>query len=446
MGTYYFYNPDDGRTIGVRGPATMTRDQAQRIFDAQRSVGALIGLKRGEEITPEFQLANGLKTAEAAVLTDVKQALAAGNVAVNPIFFDTAVTVGINSADYSKQSEASVSIGNITRAEMTGILAQVKKLTGQEYTDATNLGAGKYALTVPQLERAGYIKPGTANKYLSTNLYSTVSVLGMSVWTGKDGVTALNQLLQSSNIQDQIQQALMSAAYDQLIEVGVGITSMPANRQAGLILLAAINIDLALEWINNASAMPAIPVYGPLPYTETNNWQVPRFIVRDAAYAVEFSDSRTNNSMKNEITAQGYTHTVNRQAINSAANQIVGNDKVPKIAYGAESVNPQLLQEFNTLRASLASINTSVQAVLAQQITVNNGVTKEAQLISLRKDLVTLKQSFDQLLIQAQQSVPVSAEFLASINTSIATINAIAATIDSNLQFISRLLGRRNTG
>lgn len=446
MGTYYFYNPDDGRKYGVRGTDTLTREQAQRIFEQQKSAGALIGLKAGQEITPEFQLANGLKTAEAAVLTDVKNAIASGNISLNPVFFKVPVTAGIDSADYAKQKEANENIGNITKAEVTGILAQIKKLTAQLYSDATNLGAGQYAFTVSQLEKAGYIKPGTAAKYLSTNTYSTLGVLNMSnVWTSKEGVAELSQLLQSSDLQDRIQQSLMSAAITQLTEVGINISAMPAAEQAGLLLLAAIDPTLAMSWVKNPNSLQPIKVYGALPNGGTSNWQMPQIIVRDAAYAVEFSDSRTNGAMKNQTQGRGYTHTVERQAINSAANQIVGNAKVPAISYGAESVNPDLLKEFDTLSSQLVVLSSTVQTVLSQPLSATNGVTKESQLIALRKDLVALKHSLDALIIRAQQTAPVSTNFLATVQARVDELLALVATIDSNLQFISRLLGRRTT-
>ncbi len=447
MGTYYFYNPDDGRKYGVRGTNTLTQEQAQRIFDQQKAAVALIGLKVGQEITPEFQLANGLKTAEAAVLTDVKTAIASGSVSLNPVFFKTPVTAGIDSADYAKQKEANENIGNISKAEVTGVLAQVKKLTAQLYTDATNLGAGQYAFTVSQLEKAGYIKPGTAGKYLSTNLYSTLSVLNMNnVWTGKEGITALTQLLQSSDLQDRIQQFLMSTALTQLTEVGINIDSMPAAEQAGLLLLAAIDTALAVTWTKNPNSLQPIKVYGALPSGQTSNWQIPQIIVRDAAYAVEFSASRTNGAMKNQTQGRGYTHTVERQAINSAANQIVGNEKVPKISYGAESVNPDLLKDFDTLSSQFVSLSGLVQTVLSQPPSATNSVTKESQLIALRKDLVVLKSSLDALIVRAQQTVPVSASFIASVQARVNELLILVSSIDSNLQFISRLLGRRTTG
>ena len=235
----------------------------------------------------------------------------------------------------------------------------------------------------------------------------------------------------------------MSGALNQLIEVGIGIESMPASQQAGLLLLGAIDPALAISWTKNPNSVQPIKVYGPLPYAEINNWQVPQTIVRDAAYAVEFSLSRTNAAMKNQTQGRGYTHTVERQAINSAANQIVGNAKVPRITYGAESVNPDLLKEFDALSSKFVSISTAVQSVLAQAVTATNGVTKESQLVALRKDLVLLKAGVDALIVRAEQAAPVSAEFLAALKARIGEILATVATIDSNLQFISRLLGRR---
>ena len=466
MTSYTFYNPEDGRTFFVRGPSTLTSEQAQRIFNEQKNAGALIGLKSGDLITPEFQLANGLTTAEASVLTDLKNN--AQTIASGFVFPQVPVTNGITVASYAKQPSANDSIEKISRAEVTGVLAQVKNLTQQESTEATNLGAGKYALTVQQLERTGYIKPGTAATYLNQ---STISMLGVltktNVWTGKDGVSNLAQLLQNESLQDNIQQTLMSSGLSQIAEVGVDVDAQPAQRQAGLALLAAINPDLAASWVNG-KAPALIQTNGPLPTDTPSDWQNPDRIVRDAAYATEFSASKVNNAMRTETEARGYINVTQRQVLDFATNQIVGNKKVPTITYGSDPVDSGLLEEYNILHARYVSIESRVTSVLNLEVTLANAVGEESRLTALKKEIssiatnssnpapivarlanaatnqteVGLQADVRDLIRRAEISAPVSPSFLADLDSLSSEIAALIAKINKRLQFISRVLGR----
>ena len=453
MATYNFFNPADGRSFFVRGPDSLTKDQAQRIFNEQQAVGALIALKPGQAITPEFQLANGLVTAESAVLTDIKLSAQTRLSSAGVLFPRTSVTNGITIASYAKQPTVDQGMKNMSRTEVTGVLAQVKNLTGQQASEATNLGAGKYAFTVSQLERAGYVKPGTSATYLNAGTRSTLSVLNKTdIWTGKDGVGSLAQLLENPNLQDNIQQYLMNAGLDQLNEVGIKIDLLPGKNQAGLALLSAIDPALAVNYVKNNTANTPIAVKGELPgavravANTSSNWQFPERIVRDAAYAAEFAATKVNNDMQNQSQAVGYSNTVDRQVVNSAANQIVGNAKVPKIAYGSDPVDADLLQQFTEIFAQFTNINTQVQNVLAQTTTLSNAVTKESQLTALRKELVALRAAVADLIKQAEVSAPVSPQFLLDLDNTLIEISQLAVKIDQALQFIARVLGKKVPG
>lgn len=447
MATYNFFNPADGRSFFVRGPETLTKDQAQRIFTEQQAAGALIALKPGQAITPEFQLANGLVTAESAVLTDIKLSAQTRLSGAGVLFPRTSVTNGITIASYAKQPTVDQGMKNMSRTEVTGVLAQVKNLTKQQASEATNLGAGKYAFTVSQLERAGYVKPGTSATYLSAGTRSTLSVLNKTdIWTGKDGVGSLAQLLENPNLQDNIQQYLMNAGLDQLNEVGIKIDLLPGKNQAGLALLSAIDPALAVNYVKNSTANTPIPVDGPTLSTTTSDWQLPERIVRDAAYAAEFAATKVNNDMQNQSQAVGYSNTVDRQVVNSAANQIVGNAKVPKITYGSDPVDANLLQQFTEIFAQFININTQVQNVLAQTTTLSNAVTKESQLIALRKELVALRAAVADLIKQAEVNAPISPQFLLDLDNTLIEISQLAVKIDQALQFIARVLGKKVPG
>lgn len=463
MPTFKFYNSDDGRTYFVRGPATLTQEQAQRVFNEQKSAGALIGLKPTELITPEFQLANGLKTAEAAVLSDLHsaatQGISATRLPVGP------VTDGITAADYAKQPTAVDGLGNMSRTEVTGVLAQAHNLTKQAATEATNLGAGKYAFTVLQLEKAGYIKPGTDATYIESHTTSTLTVLNSdNVWTGKDGIVSLQSLLQSESLQDSIQQELMITGLDQLTEVGIDVDSMPPDTQAGYALLAAISTDLAVNY-SQGKAPTTLPTAGSIP--EVSYWQSPNIIVRDAAYAAEFAASKINNAMRNEVAARGYTYVTQRQVVDSAANQIVDNAKVPKISYGNDPVDAVLLDEFTTLMDTFATVSSRTEAVLAQTTTLANAASKEAQLVALRDELFKVSPSnaapvvasrllnavstvstglrvdLQKLIKKAEATAPVSPQFLLDLDAALLSVNSLIEQINKELTFIARVLGRR---
>ena len=73
MATYTFTNPSNGQIISIRGPATLTRDQAQFIFNQQLKTGALVGLKAGDVISPATQVAGGLTSAQSQLAQQTAQ-------------------------------------------------------------------------------------------------------------------------------------------------------------------------------------------------------------------------------------------------------------------------------------------------------------------------------------------------------------------------------------
>lgn len=445
MATYNFRNVDNGLSYFVRGPESLTKEQAQRVFNQQRSAGALIAIQPGQTITAEFQLNNGLATAQSAVTKDISQSSA---VIANKLGELPRITVtnGINIANYAKQSPAVEDIKNISKIEVTGILAQCQNLTQQQATQATNLGAGKYAFTVSQLERAGYIKPGTTATYMTSGTRSTLTVLNMTeVWTGKDGISTLTQLLSNSALQDRIQQFLMSSGLDQLAEVGIAVDQLPSKTQAGLACLSAIDPALAVNWIKSTTAATVIPVSGPTVIPTTKDWQVPDRIVRDAAFACDFSATKTNNAMRNETSEVFVVNPdsiVEQQVINFACNQIVGNDKVAKIGYGGTLPPADLVQKLSELTQELTSVSNQITPVLEQKITAINASVRRTQLETYRKELVNLNASFSLLATKALTATPVSAQFLADIDTQRLAIQTLILRLDQVLQVIAQTLGR----
>jgi hypothetical protein len=90
-------------------------------------------------------------------------------------------------------------------------------------------GIGKFGLNCQQLEQTGYVKPGTTQLFLNAdyatylpNALNFVDLMNApGIWTGKDGVQSLNDLLSNCDLQSQIYTQLMQNSYDSLTAAGV---------------------------------------------------------------------------------------------------------------------------------------------------------------------------------------------------------------------------------
>jgi hypothetical protein len=66
MAEFSFTN-SDGKPFSIKGPESLTRDQAEAIFKKQDSTGALVGFKPGDSLSAASQAADGLAGAQGAL-------------------------------------------------------------------------------------------------------------------------------------------------------------------------------------------------------------------------------------------------------------------------------------------------------------------------------------------------------------------------------------------
>jgi hypothetical protein len=225
MAVFNFVISGTTKTFEVKGPAGLTYEQAKAIFDKQVATGALAGFSTGDVLSALTQTTAGLASATAnfsqelagiknnslgiessyttkslssqisgainvtssAGITDTVSAIVGARLRTTPI--SNPLTIG----EYAKATPAvAATVGNLSVAEITAAMAAVEKVVGQTAETVSNSGVGKYAFTCQQLERAGYIKLGTAAKFLTQDQNLTTTVMASSaVWTGKDGVKML---------------------------------------------------------------------------------------------------------------------------------------------------------------------------------------------------------------------------------------------------------------
>jgi hypothetical protein len=140
---------------------------------------------------------------------------------------DEADIVLINGDDFPPAGVGANGIKALSEYQIQKLLAQIAKLVNQE-SDQISLqkGIGKYGFTAYQLEQAGYVKSGTSLKYFSQNNNNFVAIMNSpSVWTGRGGVYSLDDLLNDSLLQNQIQVELMQRGYNNLLANGVIVTT-----------------------------------------------------------------------------------------------------------------------------------------------------------------------------------------------------------------------------
>ena len=239
-GTTFASAPAEDDSVTIEGDG-LTREQALQIFQQQNSAGSFVGLKSGQSINAGSQALAGLKSAQSQVAQGLGSGLTASLPGIDSVkqlqglTSGLPVTNGVNIGDVSRQASAVTSIDQASATQVTGALAQASKLTGQASNQVTNAGGlGKYGLDVPQLETAGYVKSGTAVRYLADGTNTVTDVLkSPTVWTGKDNINNQTGLLDNVSKQDLVQTGLMVAGVAGLKSNGVATQILGGAALAG---------------------------------------------------------------------------------------------------------------------------------------------------------------------------------------------------------------------
>ena len=203
----YDYTLPSGATFTVTVTDDITKAEADVIFYSQVAAGSFVGYSVGDQLiaAPLSQISLDLSRLErgtAGVPGVVQEAIAV-----------TPVQAPINQADYVNVGYEPPAIGPLTPQQVKALLAQTIKTTNQPADEVTQaLGVGQYGQNTVQLEKAGILKPGTATRFMDNdpidlpNPPNFVEILQTpSVWTGKDGVYNIADVLADPVIQQNIQ-------------------------------------------------------------------------------------------------------------------------------------------------------------------------------------------------------------------------------------------------
>lgn len=407
MGTFTFNidqfiapgsDKDSAKTFKISGPDSLTREQAQAIFEKQVKTGGLTGFKSGEVLSAATQVASGLTSAQAQLSSGISSAGATVAKATNGItsaLSKTGITNGINPGNFVKALPALTSIGNLNATQVTGTLAQASKLLSQPPNIVSNFGgAGNFGLDATQLEKAGYIKPGIAAKYLSTGQNTITSVLSSpSVWTGKDGINQVQNLLTNPMAQSKVQQTLMATGIDQVKSLGLPTDQLTPQVLSGVALNAAKDVTATLDWAKGKTAGLSPDLVAQFNQT-----------AKDSSFAVNLVDEKIANESLNIKQITGAVGTVNRTTLNAAVGRVVGNDKIPSLNYTKGTPNPAAEQELKAIGKQLSTIGSKDLAIISEPLLSDNVDAKEARITALKAEVTPIIDKLDSLALSVADS------------------------------------------
>lgn len=138
--------------------------------------------------------------------------------------------------DLVAQANTGFSVGALDSFDVQGLNAAVVKQVGSgnnpAFVDSVTKSVGKFGFNVDQLKAQGFVRPEAVfNDQLSDS----------SVWTGKAGASSLNKLLSNAPLQESIQQGVVAADYQKLVNLG-GIKATDGKKEV-MSMLTASNVS-----------------------------------------------------------------------------------------------------------------------------------------------------------------------------------------------------------
>jgi len=224
---------------------------------------------------------------------------------------------GIGIDDYTSVTRATTEIGTLSSEQLTGLKAQIAKTTGLDYADFNvDIGVGKFGLSPEQLERAGYLTPGTVANYLGDPADTESLLNNTNFWTEKDGISDLPAFLNSVAAQDSAVQSTMQDSFSKLRSNGVVKGTESAGDLGGL-LTGAVNygVDNTVKWAKGQD----------LNSTIINGISQS---VRDGQFAVAYTNEKITPTMTSFSSPGGYQNTINDQAVVDEANQLLSDPRI----------------------------------------------------------------------------------------------------------------------
>jgi hypothetical protein len=156
------------------------------------------------------------------------QATYTGNVDATKNLAGSEVKSPAGTKDLRNQPDATSTVGNLSKDQMTAYLAQIgKSESGGNYDTTNQLGyVGKYQFGYQALIDQGYVKSSvTSNAQLSNP----------NSWTGKDGITDRSAWLSNGSVQESAMLTYTQTNYTRMVSNGAITADMPPEDVGGML-------------------------------------------------------------------------------------------------------------------------------------------------------------------------------------------------------------------
>ena len=225
-------------------------------------------------------------------------------------------TNGINAANFLKVPINAQPVANLSSDQVQGLIAQAQAATGQAANVISDKGIGAYGIQPEQLEKAGFLKPGTVATFLKQGANVTQVLSSPSVWTGKDGIVNKDTLLGDQAKQASITQNIMSLNASSLQKLGV-LTGTQSTAEIGALIQTANKFGAALtqSWTKGAAPSQLL--------AQMNN------LGRVGQYAISFVNTKLPSFSTGILSNLNAVNTVDRTAVDQAVKNVLGSDKLP---------------------------------------------------------------------------------------------------------------------
>lgn len=270
----------------------------------------------------------------------------------------------ITAEQYEQQSPVDVGVGSILPEQVTGMLAQASADVPQAFNEISNdLGVGKFGLSADQLEKAGFLKPGTVDFYLKDATATLTDVLqSPSVWTGVESVNNIGSFLGDEQLQDIAQTNLYQTALTDLRNTGIATGQESPSKLAGLVQAGSkYGADGVKKWVADTDMDSVFK-------SDMDK------LVRGGQYSVDLATEKLNENIKGYTTSSNQSsNTTIRSSVDVAVKQVINNEKVPAPSYTTRLQSTGNQAEIARLQSQVTAVTAEIKSAADAYIDANPG-------------------------------------------------------------------------
>jgi hypothetical protein len=315
-----------------------------------------------------------LETPAATATTPTTPSVASATTLAQSSVASATRAVGVDAASVLKTPVADIKVGNLSKADVTGLLAQAQSAVGQASSEiSVDKGLGSFGLQPAQLESAGFLKPGTLSQLQSGPVPAVTeadiaeatkingegrditpeqvaqnrkinSVLSSPMmWTGKAGVGDLDNLLSNPGLQNAAQQSLMASSLEGLKSSGLATGKETAQSLGPLVQTATTAGVAALGSLVKGTASPdaAAKLVG---------------TIKGAQFATDFMEKNASQLGSLSRKAQAAANTVDRTQLDAQVKAALGDPKIPAPEFKPAEREPDVPTVESNLRDEARAI------------------------------------------------------------------------------------------